>query len=670
MHRRPPLRVAFVCHNDFRANSAIQMFHLSNALVDCGHEVTAFVPGCADTVLNCGRPKFRVLEFADASRGQSPMASGTPPDLIHAWTPREAIRKLTENLVNRYGCPYFVHLEDNEDFVTAALTGLPLDRLLALPDSVVDSRVGETWSHPRRMRSFLAAAAGVSLLIDRLAEFVPDNAPHATFWPSCNEDIFRPQEPDEKLRLSLGIGKSEFLLTYNGNVHAANLAEMRSLYLAVGLLNRFGHRVRLIRLGIDTVDIFGAARSQLQPFIIPVGLKAYHEQPRYLALADALVQPGRADKFNDYRFPSKLPEFLRMGRPVVLPKSNVGLAMADEQNCLLLREGTATEVADKIERLILNQSLREQLATGATAFAREHLSWRKAANVVIELYSKGLGSIKRRPVRPTQTLAPPPSIQLAAAARRYANFKPAPLSYATVADYVDSLEHLPDLATTNRDLKDVQRTWVFKAILGRLPSGSRLLEIGGGDPWVAERLAKLGYEVWIVDPYDGRDNGPDNFRELQRRFPYVHFVRSLFPPEDGVITGKFDCVYSISVLEHIGVEALSAVAAGICDYSKPSAVTIHAVDHVLLGFGEEEHYQTLLVLAQEFGSEQRDLDDLLTKLDRDPETYFLSADAHNMWRGRTPYKLFPMRRCPSIQFCIPVSDMKRAEKLDLGLMSA
>ena len=34
-------------------------------------------------------------------------------------------------------------------------------------------------------------------------------------------------------------------------------------------------------------------------------------------------------------------------------------------------------------------------------------------------------------------------------------------------DYCDSVERLPLLATASRDLKDVQRPWALKAILGR-----------------------------------------------------------------------------------------------------------------------------------------------------------------------------------------------------------
>ena len=65
----------------------------------------------------------------------------------------------------------------------------------------------------------------------------------------------------------------------------------------------------------------------------------WREIPGYLALADAYVQPGAPDDFNRYRLPSKLPEFLAMGRPVILPACNLGNELTDGENALLLREG-------------------------------------------------------------------------------------------------------------------------------------------------------------------------------------------------------------------------------------------------------------------------------------------------------------------------------------------
>ena len=55
-----------------------------------------------------------------------------------------------------------------------------------------------------------------------------------------------------------------------------------------------------------------------------------HLSPQLLVAADILVQPdGSPGPFNDYRFPSKLPDFFASGRPVVLPKTNIGLYLSE-----------------------------------------------------------------------------------------------------------------------------------------------------------------------------------------------------------------------------------------------------------------------------------------------------------------------------------------------------
>ena len=151
---------------------------------------------------------------------------------------------------------------------------------------------------------------------------------------------------------------------------------MLSLYLAVKLLQRRGRRVRLVRLGeteLGGVDArsFGALRDG----VVELGSVEWREIPGYLALADAFVQPGAADEFNRYRLPSKLPEFLAMGRPVVLPDCNIGHDLTDGENALLLERGDGREIATRIEALIDDPELAARLGEGARRFALENLSW-------------------------------------------------------------------------------------------------------------------------------------------------------------------------------------------------------------------------------------------------------------------------------------------------------
>jgi hypothetical protein len=256
---------------------------------------------------------------------------------------------------------------------------------------------------------------------------------------------------------------------------------------------------------------------------------------------------------------------------------------------------------------------------------------------------------RQQPV-PVPSMNPhPPGVQRDLV-QTYRNFLVTRLSYGTVRDYCDSFENLRALATANGDLKDCQRPWVVKAILTKAPPPGCMLEIGAGEPLVADLLSRLGYEVWIADPYDGSGNGPREFETFRRRYPHLKFVRSQFnerlpkAPRRG-----FDCIYSVSVLEHVPESELPGVFSGLRSFLKPGGVSIHAIDHVLRGSGAAEHLAKLRLMVHGFGFDQADLDALLKRMSADTETYYLSAEAHNRWRNDVPYDQFPMRVCVSIQ---------------------
>mgnify|MGYP006295116275 CR=1 FL=1 len=240
-------------------------------------------------------------------------------------------------------------------------------------------------------------------------------------------------------------------------------------------------------------------------------------------------------------------------------------------------------------------------------------------------------------------------------AHRYSGYGLPPLSYATVRDFCDSLDHLGTLATLSGDLKDVQRPWTVKAILGGTPRGGRLIEIGAGHPVVADFLVKLGYEVTIVDPYDGSGNGPREYEHFRATYPNVRFIRDVFSDQtQGLVPAAYDAVYSISVLEHVPVAGLTGVCAGIRKFLAPGrGRTIHAVDHVLKGMHDQYHAEHLGTLIEGLGLSRAALATTLEAAVDDVDTYFLSAESHNRWRGATPYDQFPMRRVISVHLCLP-----------------
>jgi len=242
-----------------------------------------------------------------------------------------------------------------------------------------------------------------------------------------------------------------------------------------------------------------------------------------------------------------------------------------------------------------------------------------------------------------------PDSALWALAERYAGAFPLePISYGTVRDFADSADHLTGLAGASFDMKDLQRCWAVKSILGNVERGARVLEIGAGEPLVAGLLSRLGYEVVVVDDYMGGGNGPREFKRFQAAYPDVRFVRELFPPEEDV-GDDFGAVFSISVLEHVPVEAVGdVVAKGHELIRKRGGCSIHAVDHVLAGWGADEHREKLERIVAALGLSAEDLAAQIEAMETDPETYFVSAEAHNRWRGDLPYEQYAMRRIGSV----------------------
>ncbi len=230
----------------------------------------------------------------------------------------------------------------------------------------------------------------------------------------------------------------------------------------------------------------------------------------------------------------------------------------------------------------------------------------------------------------------------------YDSFAVPTLSYGTVRDFADSTENIPGLAGANFDMKDMQRCWMTKAIVGTVPRGAKLLEIGAGEPLVAGLLSRLGYDVTVVDPYDGSGNGPREFEQFKAAYPDVRFIREQFPPAED-LGDDFGAVYSISVLEHVPLDALEAVVpAARKMISGADGRSIHAVDHVLAGWGSDSHLEGLRKIVELHGLSLADLDRTIDQLRDDPETYFVSAESHNRWRGGLPYDSYTMRRIVSV----------------------
>lgn len=280
-----------------------------------------------------------------------------------------------------------VHLEDNEEAILESFYRNPIENLKrdGLPNGFTD------WepmiSHPIEYQNLLLRADGVTIIIDSLIEFVPEATPRLELWPGIERQESAPATEPSTLKKALGIDLDDKVIVYSGGISSNNLNDVLSLYEAVGLLNKSGRKVKLIKTGPSAKVFENAIPHGVRAFTIDLGILPKSSIPMYLSIADVLVQPGKPDSFNSYRLPSKLPEFLISGIPVVTTDSNLVKRMKEKNTVLILKEGTPEEIRDHCNRIFESPELARQLSKNGRTFAESYFSIKKNTEYLNQFYS-------------------------------------------------------------------------------------------------------------------------------------------------------------------------------------------------------------------------------------------------------------------------------------------
>lgn len=387
------MRVLILSPAHLRSNSGIHISSLANALTRIGVDCQVCVPENDSEV----RPEGECLFEIVGSHLLLPAISRQPPDLLYLWTPREVNRKLLAEIRKRFAIPHLVHFEDNEFHLTRVALRLSeheFQQLMAgqgpvrqIPDHLCD---------PSTILATVAASQGVTALVDELLHLLPPVRLNLVFWPGYDESLDWSMPADTTYRRQIGIADDEFVVAYTGNLHSANADEVRGLYLAVALLNRRGIKVRLVRTGADYAAMTDHGEELLRQHALDLGFVPRSELPRLLSISDVLVQPGVPDAFNIYRFPSKIPEFLASGRPVVLPDCNAGTFLKHDVEAIILPVCNAAGIVQALEKLLPDPQRRAAIGEAGARFAKEKLRWSLVAANVSRLFEQALSADKSR----------------------------------------------------------------------------------------------------------------------------------------------------------------------------------------------------------------------------------------------------------------------------------
>ena len=372
-------KVVFVSYGTFDCNSAGHIAGFARELGRAGLSVGVCAREPLEKAYAFGPPAFEFFSLkALMADPQGVIGFDGVMDpaatMLIGWTPRKAVRRPLARAAARTGVPYIVHFEDNEGHLSA------LRAQEAGGVSAEDDRA--------ERQQLLAGALGASIIEPRLQETLPPGLPSLVLEPGVDVDVFSAALAPHRratLLMALGVPAGSVVMVYPGNIHRANQGEMAELYRAMKRLREAGRRIVLIKTGKDDVRIADALGFEpADAGVIEAGMVERPFLIELLKCADLYVQPGAPGPFNDYRLPSKLPEFMAVGRPIVLPRTNVGLRLRDGEDALLLEAGDAVEIAAKVGIILDRPDLARRLGRNAEAFARKTYVWSRQGDKLLD----------------------------------------------------------------------------------------------------------------------------------------------------------------------------------------------------------------------------------------------------------------------------------------------
>lgn len=250
-------------------------------------------------------------------------------------------------------------------------------RVVDLHGDLAAEKLEQAWKPlPRRLLSFaghrleerrwLPRMDGFTTASESLARrLTPLGKPTRVLWGGVDPVLF--QAPPAALGDAVTVG------------YAGNFRPYQGLDVLLEAMARLDDRFRLLLVGDPTggEELARRARETLGTRLTQLPPVSYDEIPAVLAAADVLVVPRPESRSGRFGFPSKLPEYLALGRAVVA--TDVGdqaRVVRHQDNGLVVAPGSATELAAAL-RSLADPERRRRLGAAGRLSAVEELSWER-----------------------------------------------------------------------------------------------------------------------------------------------------------------------------------------------------------------------------------------------------------------------------------------------------
>lgn len=209
--------------------------------------------------------------------------------------------------------------------------------------------------------------------------------------PNCvDTELFRPRLSSPSTARRVGIDGNDFVVAFSGHIME---------HKGVNILVRSAH---IICQRHDNVKFLiigdGSARKRIEALAEKLGLRdafrfigfVPHELvAEYLSLADICVAPYKPMAWFKVSLPEtplKVVEYMGLGKPVIMSRISDDNVISWSDGGILVKPSDVSELASSIINLLEDEKLRKKMGEKGRRFVEEHLSWKKVARRLVEIY--------------------------------------------------------------------------------------------------------------------------------------------------------------------------------------------------------------------------------------------------------------------------------------------
>jgi len=385
------MNILYVNYGESHNNSAHQIHGFARETGRRGHDcVVAAVKSVPNGEME-QRGGFRLASYRTVHDKGGNFANGRPADILHVWTPREGVRLFVDKYRQRWGpdIKLVLHLEDDEEVIFERFTGRSPASLRLLPQQEWEHLSLPGLTHPVRGQEFMNAAAAMTVIYRSVSELVPSGKQWLEIPPLVNAEVFHAGPRDTDLAAGLKIPMGTRVIGYHGNDHGANISDTRELYEVVSEVLSQRQDVMFVRAGLVDDARYEGLTFRQTPRCQEIGFVDHKKMPDIMRLGDIFVQPGTADAFNHHRLPAKVPEYLLLGRPLIVGEGNIGEELREARAAIVLSEMTPPAIVEAVLRLLDDPAEAVAMGKRGRQFIQERFDARKVGDA-LEAFYEGL----------------------------------------------------------------------------------------------------------------------------------------------------------------------------------------------------------------------------------------------------------------------------------------